>query len=364
MNNIDLRLHLGNPHMHHASDMRNSSIDAAKSFCILGVIFIHSTFFFSYRGTGMHEALSLLARCAVPFFFITSGFYLQRRFVRQGEPARRVLKHYMRRLIVPVVIWNSVYFFLPWNIYGLLISPNPLRRLAVNMHVKSDAIMHAPLNLLLKGTDVHLWFLNTLIVGIIIFCLLRSTLRLGVLLACAFLAYAASLVVVLQSASGALDVQTVNASHAVGLTVGLYYLTVGAAIYQYREKLPSCAVCLTIMLGGIMLQYIEWRMIQHVYQIGFEYIFCLLSTLPYAAGLFMLCLKKPRWRGPAWIAGAGRYSLGLYGAHMLFARIAIPLIGKPLDTFYACACVIGIFAATYVFVRMLACVPALRPVVR
>lgn len=109
-----------------------SSIDVAKLICAIMVIAIHTQPFSRYiwldRGAG------IITRLAVPFFFVTTGFFLN------FSDAKKVRK-YVVRLIVLYIIWTIVY--LPFSFSSLSVK-----------------------KFLITGIVEHLWYLPAAIVAV------------------------------------------------------------------------------------------------------------------------------------------------------------------------------------------------------
>lgn len=107
-----------------------SGIDVAKLICALMVIAIHTQPFSHHvwldRGAG------IITRLAVPFFFVTTGFFLD------FSNTKKVMK-YIVRLIVLYAIWTIIY--LPFS----------------SISVKK---------LLLTGIVEHLWYLPAAIIAV------------------------------------------------------------------------------------------------------------------------------------------------------------------------------------------------------
>lgn len=78
---------------------RNYSIDSLKILCALLVVFIHTNF--AYQGY-----ILPLARCAVPCFFIISGFFLYDGTKIGIKRLRKSIKH-----IFLIIIWSTFLFF-------------------------------------------------------------------------------------------------------------------------------------------------------------------------------------------------------------------------------------------------------------
>ena len=84
--------------------MRNFSLDVLKCICAILVVFLHSDW--KYR-----DALLPLARCAVPCFFMISGYLL---YDREGEITSKV--KYSLKKIFRITINATFLFFIYKNL--------------------------------------------------------------------------------------------------------------------------------------------------------------------------------------------------------------------------------------------------------
>ena len=94
---------------------RINSIDIARLFAAILVIAIHTQaiMWLSDRANG---SIQILTRVAVPFFFCTSGYFLQKGYVRKDCSAisgtlLKLIKVYVlyRWLILPLYLYKTLY---------------------------------------------------------------------------------------------------------------------------------------------------------------------------------------------------------------------------------------------------------------
>lgn len=90
--------------------MRNFSIDLLKFICAVLVVFLHSDW--KYR-----DVLLPLTRCAVPCFFMISGYLL---YERESENIPKV-KHSLKK-ILSITIYATFLFFIYKNLISLVTS--------------------------------------------------------------------------------------------------------------------------------------------------------------------------------------------------------------------------------------------------
>ena len=101
-------------------------LDFLRDIAILGVILIHTTSItlensgFDVTRIPLTLFLNIAARFAVPLFFLISGFALEYRY-----PGVILLQRYYKRrvarILVPYLIWSTLYFFYSYGATGSLI---------------------------------------------------------------------------------------------------------------------------------------------------------------------------------------------------------------------------------------------------
>lgn len=122
------------------------AIDAFRLAAALLVVAIHTSPLSSFSETGDFILTRIAARVAVPFFFLTTGFFLISRYSRDGE---RLISFAKRTALL---YGGSILLYLPLNLYNdyfqmEYVLPNLIKDLAFD------------------GTFYHLWYLPASILG-------------------------------------------------------------------------------------------------------------------------------------------------------------------------------------------------------
>lgn len=140
-----------------------NAIDLAKFICTILVVMIHIQPFGStntaityYLNFGVQN---YLARIAVPFFFVTSGFLLFKK-TSLSDFNIDYSKKYIQRIFRLYVIWTLIYF--PLVLCGILRDENGV----------TYAILRYFRNCIFVGSYWHLWYLPALIFAVIIISVL------------------------------------------------------------------------------------------------------------------------------------------------------------------------------------------------
>ena len=148
---------------------RIDSVDTIRLVAIVAVISIHTAPFAYIESGGelyfyLSVAINQLARFAVPFFFVISGYFWGRK-MRDCPDQANTTQQLLKRVLIILVGW-SLIFLLPYNIstmieYGLLESIN-------KSYQNLIYLLQNPIVLLLQGTTEHLWFLVSLVFSVVI----------------------------------------------------------------------------------------------------------------------------------------------------------------------------------------------------
>ncbi len=134
-------------------------LDIAKFISALLVIAIHCAPFYQVNETWNFVYVQIIARLAVPFFFMASGWlFFQKLDIQKGakdEGNLHVLKRYWLRILKLYLVWSALY--LP-----LLIAS------WIKGGFGFSACIRFLRDFLFNGTFYHLWFLPALLLGILI----------------------------------------------------------------------------------------------------------------------------------------------------------------------------------------------------
>lgn len=134
-----------------------NAIDIMKFTGAVLVVSIH----FAPFGSGENveflnfEVQQFLARIAVPFFFMSNGYFLFRK-MEYGSFSWEPVKQYLFRLFRLYLIWSAVYF------------PLAIRRVILDGGSVGAGVVRFVKKFLFSGSYTHLWYLNAAIVGVLI----------------------------------------------------------------------------------------------------------------------------------------------------------------------------------------------------
>lgn len=123
-----------------------TGIDCFRLIAALLVVAIHTSPLASCSETGDFIFTRIIARVAVPFFFMTSGFFLISRYTRDAKPLGAFVKK------TAMIYGAAVILYIPVNIY--------------NGYFKMDNLLPELIkDLVFDGTLYHLWYLPASMLG-------------------------------------------------------------------------------------------------------------------------------------------------------------------------------------------------------
>lgn len=146
-------------------------IDIAKFLAAITVIYIHVPLMLTYS-ENVNYWFMLLTRWAVPFFFISSAFFLFEKLNKSQEQEKsKVIFKYCKNIASIWVLWTVIY--LVFDIVNLIfvrnIMPNNIGTILWYLKITLRAIIF-------DGISGHLWYLTATIISTLIVCFLKNKL--------------------------------------------------------------------------------------------------------------------------------------------------------------------------------------------
>ncbi|PCI59653.1 MAG: hypothetical protein COB35_10830 [Gammaproteobacteria bacterium] len=306
---------------------RIDSVDTIRLFAIIAVIAIHTKPFAVDSTTNetyyyLNIIINQLARFAVPFFFVISGYFFGQK-IRKGNDVVETAKAMIYRVGTIYLVWSLIYL-LPYNLtaiieYGIL---GPLK--VSYWHFIS--LLNDPLTIPFKGTKIHLWFLISLIYSVIIcsvfvyYKMFRSLF---------FFAIALYLFGVLSKAyaDSPLGI-TVNFNTRNGPFLGTLFFVIGYYISDYSYKKYWLYYGLTIFVIGCLFHFSEIYLLMKYYGSSLfqDYVF---GTILMGVGAALIALSNHPILQNKILSKMGSMTLGIYVSHVVFVDIL-----RPFDRIY------------------------------
>lgn len=144
-------------------------LDSFRLIAALLVIAIHTSPLDSFSPEGDFFLTRILARIAVPFFFMVTGQFVVSGFIEEkdGQNGGRCLLRYLRKILLLYVI--AIVLYVPIGIYA--------------GHYKELTVLSFLRMFLFDGTFYHLWYFPACLLGVLLVYLMSRFLRLrGILI--------------------------------------------------------------------------------------------------------------------------------------------------------------------------------------
>lgn len=146
--------------MTHAERQVYSSIDVAKLVCALAVVVIHTQPLKGLWDAGNFFLVQGLARLAVPFFFVASGYFFAKGLKGDAAGAVSRLKKSLVRLFIPYLLWTLIY------------SPLDLpRRIGPDLVSTAEGLLRYVVAFFTIGSHMQFWYFPALALALILLVL-------------------------------------------------------------------------------------------------------------------------------------------------------------------------------------------------
>lgn len=243
--------------------MKNyNTIDLFKFICAILIVFMHTY----CRDLGENGSMFVKTICAigVPFFFITSGFFLGKGFERNNNDIdkKEYYKKYLSRLIK---------MYLGWSIITL-----PIAFIIVQEAYSEQSILFKiagifRLFFLVGSIGIYWYILSLIYCSVILFCYQRKGWRLLYLFIIATILWCCGTIYDSPFNNENIlfkCIHVIFGSERNFLNVGLFYMIIGFYFQKYEHKLKMnsyiliCLMCITIILRLIEVVYIGTNTLQ------------------------------------------------------------------------------------------------------
>jgi surface polysaccharide O-acyltransferase-like enzyme len=332
---------------------RIQSVDVLRVVAIISVIAIH-TAPFATAGAPVGEQfdlatlLHLPTRFAVPFFFILSGYFWSQKCEREREiyiPTIAMLK----RVAFLFIGWSAIYL-LPTNIfdtfaYGPL---GPVRQLYWNI----DTVVTKPIDTLMQGSKVHLWFLMALMWSLCISAIILRYKQTWLLISLSILLYSIGLAGKAYSSSALGFYVDFNLRN--GPFFSLIFFVTGYFLYKKKASPAWFPIGMLIAFSGFLLQIAELSVLKERWggSLAQDYV---VGTYFLGLGVAMMGLSNSRYLSFSGAAEIGPVVLGIYASHYISVDLLKPLdrqfAGNPI---WSISYVAAVFSCSYALTRLMA----------
>lgn len=295
-----------------------ASLELGRLVAMIAIIMLHCQMFLSYFTLDGEPwfgyVFNQLTRFAVPLFFLIAGYLIQPKLT--NKPWQTVL-NYGSPLIRIWAIWSVISLLMPFN-WGVLLEHGYL----AERQGYWSYLLQTPLNSLLEGGLVHLWFIPALLSAIVIiaalidFKLSRWILPLSLALYC-YGVLAGSYAVLTELPS---PFFTRNGPFFATLMVAIGF-TLRQSEFQFSA---SKAIWLTGL--GLSIHIVEAYWLHGMGQI-FNTNDFLFGTIFWATGIMMYLLTHPDLGRNAIVFSLSKRVLPVYVCHLPMVIVMMNVAG-------------------------------------
>ncbi len=300
---------------------RIESVDVAKLIAVTAVIAIHTKPFYgssSVDGKYLSILLDQLARFAVPFFFIISGFFWGAKVNKSGAVISTSIAM-AKRIFYLFIFWCIVYA-LPYNLnvitkYGFLGAVK-------DAYGNVIALTNHPVALLMQGTKDHLWFLIALLFSLGISAFFVEKKRYKILFAISIALYVIGLACKAYADTPwgiHVDFNTRN-----GPFFGTLFFVSGYALSSLKPHPGWFAKGIALFAIGSLIHFLEVYFLWHIYGTS-PYQDYVVGTYFMGVGAAMAALSNHALLNNKVLSEIGKLTLGIYAVHLIFVDNLHPI---------------------------------------
>ena len=318
-------------------------IDSMRFIACVAVILLHC-----FPATGPIKILvDQVARFAVPFFFVTSGYFLAAK-LSKGDTYDVYLR-YVKKILVLYVAWSVIYFLDP-----------PLRGDIITVYqYRFFQFINRPWEeVWLVGISGHFWFFVSLMLTVLTFMCFRLRHRY------LFLALAAVLYVV-GVLGKAYEATPVGLSLGINTRNFIFFSSLpfafGVVIRTRPIRFVSPSIVPILVLTSIMLHVAEAAFLRACCEVTLQdYGF---STVLMGVTVFLLAKQGFSSLETDRLAQLGKLTLGVYAIHILVAQRLHLLYVDPLVPYWYIVWPVLVLLFSLLFTEVFRRVRGLREIV-
>ncbi|MDD9196928.1 acyltransferase family protein [Aliivibrio sp. S3MY1] len=295
-----------------------ASLELGRLIALFAIIALHSQVFMTYLLMDdipvFGYAFNQFTRFAVPFFFILSGYFIQPKLMH--DPLKTI-QSYCAPLLKIWLVWSALSLALPFH----------WKKVAEHGYLTERTgywnwLTQNPLNAIMEGGMVHLWFIPALIIAVAIIGLFVHFNKATWLIPIAVILYLYGL------AGG--SYQTLTDVWTPFFTRnGPFFSTLMVVIgFELRRRsitLSSTKATL-LLLTGFAIHFSEAYWLT-TFDVPFNLHDFLIGTPLIGIGLFFLLLSKPRLGHHPITFTLSKHVLGIYVCHLLFVVVFLNITG-------------------------------------
>ncbi|RKF19989.1 fucose 4-O-acetylase [Alginatibacterium sediminis] len=301
-----------------SSPNKIASLELARVVAIVAIVVIHSQVFLTFGHIGNEPWLSYivnqLARFAVPLFFIISGYLIAPKLL---ENPWQTAKQYCSPLMMFWLVWSVIALLMPFNMASVVEHGYFAERSGY-----WNFLLLTPLNSLLEGGLVHLWFIPSLVIAVFLcaFAIVTGYLRLLLPIALALYIYG----VLAGSYQVITEIEPPFFTRN-GPFFSLLMVAIGLELRVKNVRIQSYQAIILAALGMI-IHFSEAAFLHDFGQV-FNMNDYLFGTALWASGMFLWFLANPKIGNTRWVQHLASWSLAIYLIHLLVVILMFNLAG-------------------------------------
>ncbi|BBK21228.1 hypothetical protein Aargi30884_01310 [Amedibacterium intestinale] len=325
------------------------ALDVAKFISAFLVICIHTAPLATISLDANFILVQIIARLAVPLFFIISGFLFFTKINTNREwndaENRYQLKHYLYRIFKIYIIWTILY--LPFS-YLLIRGQNDFG-MALAQYIK---------DFFFNGSYYHLWFLPALLFGMCIVYFLRSHFSMRMTIGISMVLYLIGMAgniypEVLESIPGISTVYDAYTSIFSTTRNGFFFapifLSLGAYYAQHRREVSHNSkmtlLGFVVSFAGLCIECFYLRKAGFMHDLASMYLF----LIPAVSFLFAFLLQL-EWRDRPIYKMLRILSLLIYVSHIMFVVVLFALLPNAGNLLiYVLSCILSLVFSICVY---------------
>jgi surface polysaccharide O-acyltransferase-like enzyme len=257
------------------SRSNNNAIDSVKFLCAILVVIIHEPPLVSYSKNANFILVEIIARIAVPFFFVCAGYFFFNKIeLKDGKIERDInnftaLKKYIVHLLIIYAFWSVFYllWWIPmWYEEGYLTLANLKGYL---------------LSIFISGSYFHLWYIVALVYGMLFAFFILRKVRIKLVIFIAILFYLIGTIVYSYTwifpKNYLIDLFIALYNYLGSISVGVFrafpYLIMGLVFAKYRIKINT-PLSIILSVASLLLLGLEvWFLKTAGHSERFSYVF-------------------------------------------------------------------------------------------
>jgi surface polysaccharide O-acyltransferase-like enzyme len=340
---------------------RIQSVDTIRLIAIIAVIAIHTQpFFYQVNQVDLFSKslgifINQLARFAVPFFFVISGYFFGRK-VTDGLSPYHVARKSASKILTLFVVWTVVYIG-PYNlgsIYEFGLS-GPIEFASWRLSLLGDSE-----RLIFEGGRIHLWFLSSLVMCFMISAFFINYKMYKSLYLLAFFLYVFGVLAKSYSVTNiGIDI-SFNTRN--GPFLGLFLFASGVFLSRLSPAKDWFGKGLIIFLVGAFVHFSEIIMLGFVFD-GSVYQDYVFGTCLMGIGAGMVSLSGHQLLLNERLSSLGKLTLGIYASHFIFID-NLKVLDRAIDNpIWEVSFVLIVLVLSYAFTAFLAKYKYTKPLV-